>query len=333
MRLLCLLLLALPLANAAPTAATRMEQAARTLIASLEPAQKQLACQPFAAEAREDYRYTPRERGGVCWKQLGQAQRQNVIGLLKAALSDRGLEKVRGIMELEAVLAELEKRPEFRDPEKYYVTIFGVPGDAAGWGWKFEGHHVSLNYTLTAQGVVSLTPSFLGANPAEVRQGPKQGLRMLAGEEDLARALAILLRDGGHPEVLFSAKAPEEILTREESRVKPLAEVGVAAAAMNAEQRAALLKLIGEYLQRHRSDLADADLAAIEKAGVDKIRFGWAGSLERGQAWYYRIQGPTFLMEAANSQNQANHTHAVWRDFEGDFGRDVLGEHYKEHAH
>ncbi|HEX5790440.1 MAG TPA: DUF3500 domain-containing protein, partial [Luteolibacter sp.] len=116
MRLLCLFLLALPLANAAPTAAARMEEAARTLIASLTPAHKQLACQPFAAAAREDYRYTPRERGGVCWKGLSEAQRQNVVGLLKSALSDRGLEKTRGIMELEAVLAELEKRPEFRDP-------------------------------------------------------------------------------------------------------------------------------------------------------------------------------------------------------------------------
>ena len=180
---------------------------------------------------------------------------------------------------------------------------------------------------------MAVTPSFFGANPAEVRVGFLTGHRVLAAEEDLARALVVQLVAAGHQEVIFTDQPPAEILSREESRVKPLAQVGLSAAGMSEGQREALVKLVRVYLDRHRSEMVEADWKAISDAGVDKIHFGWAGGIKRGDAWYYRIQGPTFLMEAANSQNQANHTHATWRKFDGDFGRDLLGEHYRDHAH
>jgi hypothetical protein len=250
--------------------------------------------------------------------------------LLKATLSEKGQLKVTQIMGLEAILAEIEKRPEVRDPLRYFVAIFGTPGDPKGWGWRFEGHHVSLNFTYVEGKKVSLTPSFFGTNPGEVRQGPLTGLRILAAEEDLARTLVSSLVASGKNEVIFSPQAPAEILSGELRQVTVLDPVGIASTALTEAQRIALLQLISEYTGRYRKDLADADMAKIEAAGIDKIRFGWAGGLKLGEPYYYRIQGPTFLMEACNIQNNANHVHAVWRDFEGDFGRDLLGEHIKQ---
>ncbi len=328
------ILMVLPLAGEESVpVAKAMEQAAQRLMQSVDEAQRKAMCLPMADASREDYRYTPRDRSGLLIKGLPEKSRAAVIDLLKSALSEKGMLKTQQIMMQEGVLAVMEKRPEFRDPEKYYVSVFGKPGDEAGWGWKFEGHHVSLNYTLHGGQVVAVTPSFFGSNPAEVRQGEHQGLRVLAAEEDQARALAVQLTVAGKP-VRFSEKAPEEILTREESRVSPLETIGgVTHDQMDKDQQAALLQLIETYLDRHRPELAQADLKAIRDAGLGKVLFAWAGSLEKGGAWYYRIQGPTFLMEAANTQNQANHTHTVWREFKGDFGRDVLGEHFRKHAH
>jgi hypothetical protein len=211
----------------------------------------------------------------------------------------------------------------------YYVAVFGEPGPEKPWGWRVEGHHLSVNFTL-ADGHVAASPSFMGANPAEVRQGEHKGMRPLAAEEDLARALAAGLAEAGLP-VLFAAEPPNEILTGAERVAEQLDPVGVAAADLTAVQKQALVKLVGEYLGRHRSEVADRRLAEIRDAGLDKIRFGWAGGLQPGDAYYYRVQGPGFLIEAANTQNDANHIHTVWRDLDGDFGRDFLGEHYQAH--
>lgn len=320
------------LAAEAGSVAMDMTASANALLKVLDDSQKQQAQLAFDDAAREDFRYTPRDRKGLMIKGLKKNQLEAVTGLLKSALSEKGILKVQQIRTLEGILAEMEKRPEYRDADKYWISIFGTPGDAKAWGWRFEGHHVSLNYTLTGESV-AVTPSFFGANPAEVRIGFLTGLRVLAEEEDLARGLVLALHKAGKP-VLLSEKAPEEILTREDSRVSPLETMGgVTHDEMDKEQQAALLQLIATYLERHRPELAQVDLKAIRDAGLGKLLFAWAGSVEKGGAWYYRIQGPTFLMEAANSQNQANHTHTTWRKFDGDFGRDWLGEHYRDHAH
>ena len=211
------------------------------------------------------------------------------------------------------------------------MSFFGTPGSDTAWGWKFEGHHLSLNYTVVGGKEAAVTPSFFGANPAEVREGEHKGLRVLKAEDELGHALLASLLEGGKKEVIFSDKAPAEILTEENRKVAALEPVGVAAADMSAAQKKALYDLISEYTGRHRKDLSDADLRKITEAGIGIIRFGWAGGTKPGEAWYYRIQGPTFLMEAANTQNNANHIHATWRDFEGDFGHDLMAEHYKHH--
>ncbi|MCW1921096.1 DUF3500 domain-containing protein [Luteolibacter arcticus] len=324
------LLLSLPvMAQDLPSIAA-MKSAADAFLGSLDEAKRGKAVFPFDGDARENFKFTPQTRTGLPLKEMDEAQNAAAMKLLEAALSDKGKLKAMQIITLEGVLRELEKNPAYRDPGKYYVSVFGKPGDEKGWGWKFEGHHLALNYTVVGD-KIAVTPSFFAANPGEVREGEHKGLRVLAAEEDLAMALANVLVDGGKKEVIFSEKAPGEILTAENRKVTALEPVGVLASDMTDGQKKALRELISEYISRHRKDLADADLAKIDKAGFDKIRFGWAGGTKRGEAWYYRVQGPTFLMEAANTQNNANHIHATWRSFEGDFGRDMLSEHYQQH--
>jgi hypothetical protein len=303
--------------------------AADEFLATLDAAQKAKAALPFSGDERENFRFTPRDRAGLPLKEMTDTQREAAMKLLASTLSEKGKLKVTQIMSLEGVLAEIENNPTRRDAGKYHVTLFGTPGDPKGWGWRFEGHHLSANITLVEGKGISGTPSFLGSNPAEVRQGKHQGLRVLAAEEDLARTLVSALLAAEKPGVIFSEQPPGEILTAEERRATALDPVGILAADMTESQRTALLTLISEYTGRYRTEIAAADMEKIKTAGIEKIRFGWAGGTKPGEAYYYRIQGPTFLMESANVQNNANHIHATWRDFDGDFGRDLLREHYR----
>lgn len=327
-KLLLSLVFSLPLlAKDLPPSATSVT-AAENFLASLDPAQKAKAALPFSSDERENFRYTPRDRAGLPLKEMSAPQREAAMKLVDSALSEKGKLKATQIMSLESVLAEMEKNPVKRDSDRYFVAVFGTPGDPKGWGWRFEGHHISVNITLVEGKGISVTPSFMGSNPAEVREGPKKGLRVLAAEEDLARALTVTLLAAGKNEVIFSDKAPAEILSFENRKATALEPVGVISSDLTGIQRSSLLTLISEYTGRYRPEVSATDMAKIKAAGIEKIRFGWAGGTKPGDAYYYRIQGPTFLMECANTQNQANHVHATWRDFTGDFGRDLLGEHF-----
>jgi hypothetical protein len=328
-----LIILTTSLAAKEASPAATPAQAANQFLASLDEDGKSKAALPFSDGERTNFHYTPRDRAGLPLKEMTADQKAAAMALLDTALSKSGKLKVKQIMLLEGVLAELENNPKFRDSDRYFVSIFGTPGDAKGWGWRFEGHHVSVNITLVEGEDIAVTPSFMGSNPGEVREGPHKGLRVLAEEEDLARMLVSTLLAAEKKDVVFSEKPPAEILTGEQRDVTALDPVGLTAADMTEAQRAVLLKLVSAYTGRYRSDIAAADMKKIEAAGIDKIRFGWAGGTKPGEAYYYRIQGPTFLMECANVQNQANHIHAAWRDFTGDFGRDILAEHFKEDAH
>jgi len=324
-------LLSLPLVAEEIPSIQSMKSAADAFLGSLDETKRARASFSFDAPDRENFRFTPQTRTGLPLKEMSEAQRAAAMKLLDSALSDKGRLKVSQIISLEGVLAGIENRPEYRDSGKYYVSIFGKPGDPKAWGWKFEGHHVSLNYTVLGGREASVTPSFFGANPAEVRDGEFKGLRVLKAEDELGHALLASLLESGKKGVVFSDKAPAEILTAENREATELVPVGLPASEMSAAQKKALFDLVSEYTGRHRKDLAEWDMKKITLAGVGKIRFGWAGGTKPGEAWYYRIQGPTFLMEAANTQNNANHIHTTWRDFKGDFGRDVLGEHYRQH--
>jgi hypothetical protein len=177
--------------------------------------------------------------------------------------------------------------------------------------------------------MVASSPSFFGSNPAEVREGPKKGVRILAAEEDSARALFVALAPAQQKQALITGEAPGDILTTNKVQVDPLTPPGVAASALDAKQRDLLMKVVDSYVSLMASDIAEDRMAKLRKAGVEKITFAWAGDSERGKKHYYRVQGPTFLIEYDNTQDDANHIHSIWRDFEGDFGRDLLREHLK----
>lgn len=297
--------------------------------------------QPFTDEARSDWHYTPRSRVGVAYRDMNEAQRRATTGLLRTALAAPGLDKVHAIMQLEIALRELETfGSSRRDPDNYAIAVFGTPSASPGaWGFRLEGHHLSLHFTLDGDRFVSTLPQFMGSNPALVakdsEKGPRKGTRVLAEEEDLARALMAALDPPRRAAAVFDSHTYGDIVTKNAARLSPLEPVGIELAELGAADQATLLRLISAFARHLRPELADARLARVRAGGLDSIRFGWAGSLERGKPFYYRIQGSGFLIELDNSGG--NHIHSVWRDFEGDWGRDVLREHYtgarKEHGH
>lgn len=314
-----------------PSAATasRMRIAADRVLTALPPPARDKVARPFDDRDRTDWHYTPRSRNGIALKELDAPGRDAVHALLKEALSATGYRKVVNIIELELVLREMETFGLMRDPERYHVTIYGTPSATGAWGWRFEGHHVSLNFTLGGDKLVVDTPSFLGANPAQVPRGPRAGQRVLAAEEDEARVLLASLTEAQRREAVFDTRTYGDIVTGNAAKVDPPAPVGIAADTLTDAQRAQLEKLIDVYARTFEPGLAEARVARVREGGIGKVRFGWAGATERGKQHYYRVQGPLFLIEYDATQDGGNHVHSVWRDFSGDFGRDLLREHYE----
>lgn len=319
----------------AHVAADEMAAAAARFLGALKPEQKAKATFEFKGDDRLDWHFIPKDRKGLTIKEMSADQRKLAHALLRSGLSTDGYAKATNIMSLESVLAELEgpSRRFPRDPELYHFFVFGTPDPKGTWGWRCEGHHFSANFTIIKGEFFGGTPSFLGTNPAEVRNGPRAGVRVLAAEEDLARQLVTSLDAEQKKAAIFTTEAPKEIFTEAKRRVQPLESVGIVAEKLSSKQRALLMKLVSEYVHRVRPDLAKTDLQKIEKAGVSKILFAWGGGIEKGQGHYYRVQGPTFLLEYDNTQNNNNHVHAAWRDFENDFGEDLLRKHYQENPH
>jgi hypothetical protein len=333
---------------AAERSSATMAAAATRFLNGLTPEQRQQASFAFTSEERVHWHFIPTEtfpRNGLTIKAMTEPQRKLARDLLRAGLSQRGYLAATSIMELEAVLGDIERAareknpprpgatPLVRDPEKYFFSIFGTPSPKDTWGWRVEGHHVSLNFTVVNGTLVAGSPSFFGSNPAEVRDGPKKGLRILGAEEDAARALLDALDTSQREKATINAVAPNDMVTGNKNDITPLSPVGITADALTPKQRDLLMHLIDVYAGAMAGDIAADRMARLRKAGLEKIAFAWAGPAERGQKHYYRIQGPTFLVEYDNTQNDANHIHSVWRDFNGDFGRDLLREHVKSTPH
>jgi hypothetical protein len=331
---LILVTIAMAFATAQAAApAEEIAQSARRFLGTLDAAGREKAQLSFDAEERFNWHFVPRPRAGLPLKQLSQPQRAAGMRLLRAGLSEKGYSKAETIRTLELVLAEIEQDPVRRDPDLYHITIFGDPSSDGTWGWRFEGHHISLNWTLVGGRSIGSTPQFFGSNPAEVRRGPQKGTRALAAEEDLARALLGSLSDVQRRRAVVSDTAPPDIFSGNERKVDRLDDSGVAFADLTADQRGLLLAIIEEYAAAQPKPIAEQRVTRLREAGLERIRFAWMGGLSRGEPHYYRLQGPTFLIEYDNTQNGANHIHAVWRDFDGDFGVDLLREHYRNSAH
>jgi len=305
-------------------------KASNAFLASLPEDRRLGAKAAFQSRDRTTWRYTPGSRPGMPLQEMGPAQREAAQGVLRSFLSGEGYLKVQSIIALEVVLREIERWDE-RDPERYWFLVFGEPGGESPWGVRVEGHHVSLHLAVIKGRFVSSTPTFLGANPAEVRGGPKKGSRALAAEEDVARALLESLNAAQRGEAIVDEAPYGDIVSRNRTKVDPLDARGIVFAKLTPAQQKQLLALVELYANTMKPKLAEERLARIRAAGLDGIRFAWAGPAARGRPHYYRVQGPTFLIEFDNSGG--NHIHTAWRDFEGDFGRDLLREHYGTSAH
>jgi hypothetical protein len=312
-----------------------MATAAEKFLASLTPEQRQQATFAFDSAERMRWHFVPQfERNGLMVKAMTEPQRKLAHELLKTGLSDRGYTTYTQIMQLENILRAVEKGSgPTRDPEGYRFSVFGTPSPKGTWAWRVEFHHVSLHYTVVNGTAIASTPSFAGANPAEVRDGPQKGQRTLGTLEDTARALVNGFDAAQRKTAIFTDVALNDIITGNELDINPLSPAGLKASAMTAAQRDQLMKVLDAYAGLMAPDIASDRLAKVKIAGVENIAFAWAGSTDRGQKHYYRVQGPTFLIEFDNTQNDGNHVHSVWRDFRGDFGRDLLRDHLRTSLH
>lgn len=307
-----------------------MREAAQNFVSLLNDSARAKAMFPFETEERYNWHFVPRDRQGLPFEDMTLVQRRAAHDLMRSVLSSQGYLKATSIIRLESILRELENDPIRRNPERYYFSIFGTPSDESPWGWRLEGHHLSLNYSSITGEVLAVTPAFMGTNPAEVRTGPYAGLRVLGTEEDLGRRLMHSLTPTQRGKALIAADAPHEIVTGNQRKVILETFEGIPASAMTPDQRALLLRIVEEYAHNLRHDIAHEQMEKIQGAGIDKLYFAWAGGLELGDPHYYRIHGPTVLFEYDNTQNDANHAHSVWRDLEGDFGEDLLRQHYEQ---
>jgi len=317
-------------------AAAAMAGAASAWLEALSPELRARAT--FATDSPEwvDWHYVPvsmTSRPGVSIDDMTPAQHDLALTLLQTGLSARGYATTTGVIDLENVLRELEGTA-MRNPGQYLFSVYGEPGPAAPWGWRIEGHHVSLRFLVAASGLaIASAPAFLGANPATVPSGPQQRRRVLGAREDAARALLESLTDEQREVAVLTDTAPRDIATRTAVVVDPQRPDGLTAARMTDGQRALLRALIEVYTGVMTDEVASGLLERIEAAGFNDVAFAWSGPIVRGERHYYRVQGPTFLIEYDNSQNDGNHIHSVWRDFDGDFGRDLLAEHLASVAH
>ncbi len=307
-----------------------MAGAARNFLAALTPEQKAKASFKFEDEQRFVWHFIPDSmfpRKGLPFKEMDSTQQKLAHAFLSSGLSQRGYLKATTIMSLETILKELEQgKGPVRDNDLYFFSVFGEPSETQTWGWKVEGHHLSLNFAVVNGQLISSAPTFFGSNPAEVKSGPRQGLRVLGQEEDLGRELARALTPEQLKVAVIDATAPKDIITGNSRKAEPGKPAGLVAAKMTKAQVEKLTNLLSEYAHNLPEDVAGEELGRLKQAGIDKIHFAFAREDDKpGKPYTYRVHGPTFVIEFLNIQgvsagNPANHIHSAWRNIKGDFG-------------
>ncbi len=316
--------------------AKQMNAIVSAFLKTLSADQRKEVALPYADLARFDWNFTPRARKGLTFKNMNPAQRKAAMAMVRLVLSQEGYSKAEQIIDLENVLRVVESRPAndtYRDPENYAFLVFGTPGNDP-WGWRVEGHHLSLHFS-SIDNQVTYTPSFMGSNPGEVTADvPQKGKRILRAEQDMAFELLHSLDAAQLAKANLGQKAPNEIFTSNARKASLAKMEGVPMGELNASQKAVFKGLIMAYLQRYHVTLKNQQWAELEKNGLDKIHFAWLGDQQpeigTGHGHYYRIHGPTFLIEFDNTQNGGNHIHSVVRDLTSDFGEDLLQAHYEK---
>jgi hypothetical protein len=339
---------------AVPETAARMVAAAAALLAALTAAQREQACFVFGDE-RRDWSFAPaRDRGGLPIGALDDGQRRLAHELIVTGTSLPGYTKVVSVLAMEHVLRALTPdAADLFDPERYCFKVFGEPGENA-WGWQFAGHHVSLNFTVVGGRYISPTPCLLGSEPASygilapLADDEELGFRLVRSLDaaqrhaaiiwhrsppDFATRIVLKIGDTERPDPVFGPE-PDYRLSEDERdilsyvRAKPK---GLSAGQLNLRQLDELAAIVGAFARRLPDEVAGVQMRELERAGLDNLTFAWAGGTEPGDRHYFRIQGPTLLIEHDNTQANSNHIHSVWRNPADDFGDDVLAEHYRLH--
>ena len=310
-----------------------MTNTALALLESIGPDGESDVLYPFDGDDRTDWHFTPRSRIGLSLDNLSAESRDLVFALLATALSEQGLRKAEGVIQLEGILGELTNNTWFRDPEKYFIALFGRPNDRNPWAWRFEGHHLSISVTVAPGSGIAVTPAFFGTNPAEVGDGHEHtGLRVLKREHDLAFDIVGGLNAAQRSTAVLQPRTFGDILTgpgREDSLREPQ---GLPLADMTAEQRTRAVDLVEAYVRNMRNTVAEKHMRDLRDGGLQNLHFAWAGSITPGAPHYYRLHGPTIVIEYDNTQSGGNHAHSVWHDPRDGFGRDLLRRHH-EHDH
>jgi hypothetical protein len=306
-----------PTTATAPSAllATGIAQAATQFLASLDEAARSKATYAFGDAERQRWHWTTPAgfpRNGLPLREMNPDQRASAMDLLRASVPPAGYQKTLDIMALQNELGN--------DPELYYVTLFGAPGDSAPWGWRFEGHHISRHFTMVGE-QVSMTPFFLGAWPTATNAG----LRAMDREEQAARELVVSLEGTSRETAIFRPRTLTSHVTQNQPFVSPLDPVGLPVGELNDDRKALVLEIIQTYLGALPPATATPLFERLSAAGIENVRFGWTGSVEPRRPHYYRLQGPTFLLEFDNSRNSGTHIQSVWRDFAEDFGQHLVG--------
>lgn len=308
--------------------------AANNFISSLSKDQQLETVFPFESDERFNFHFFPKERKGITFNEMNDKQRNAAIELMRIGISESAMNKIDGIRSLENILKVIEKRlpgDKMRDPGNYHFSIFGIPDKANIWGWRFEGHHVTFNFSSFNGHTVSGTPGFLGANPAIVSEGPSKGFELLKEEARMGFNLLNSLSADQLSKAIINQSAPNEIITFVNRKATLIHPDGISFKELTPNQQQQLLLLCKEYLNRYTKLLAEQMFKEIQTDGLENLSFAWAGSTEQkiGNPHYYRIQGPGIIIEYDNSQNNGNHVHSVIRDLKNDFGGDPLMDHYK----
>ena len=360
-RIALLLLLVCGVSMMAGSTATErlMVESGKMFVQSLDRLQKGRTLFDFDTKSRTEWHFFPSlideygyRRNGITFKDMSPKQKHLANALLSSGLSRAGYVKVVQVMALEDIIRIIEDDSSgYRDTENYHFSIFGSPSMTGNWGWRVEGHHLSLHYAIKNGRLVSSSPTFLGANPHEVVQGVHKGLRALDLEEDLALALMNSLDEAQKRKAIFDDVAPFDILTMADRRARlEGSPEGLPASEMSSQQYEMLMHLIAEYAHNMPPDVAAARMSVAQQTPRDQLYFAWAGQLSRPKPEpvpiggrttgkreprgnYYRVQAPTFLIEYDNTQNLSNHTHSVWREFQNDYGLDVLALHHQQFDH
>lgn len=333
------LLAIIPFLLPSDISAQDLDRLATEFLATLSPELREKTVYSLSSEEREQFYYTPVYRKGSTLKEYSEEQRTAALALLRASVSTEAYRKTQEIMQLENILLVLENDPKMpdgsakRDPLNYHFWIFGKPAQDEFWGWRFEGHHISLNFVASDGRLVSSTPFFLGSNPGRVLEGELKGHEVLKKETNLGYAMVNSLTPEQLKIARFSDTAPFDMFTANHSDIDPLKHSGIKYAALSPEQQQAFKNLLQLYLDHYEDEFSKEFKKKIQKQGMDELTFAWAGSLERGEGHYYSIQGPSLIIEYDNTQNNNNHVHTVVRDLENDFGKDVLKEHYAHDHH